>query len=113
MILRIATRNSSTWYPIKTTTTARGRSTRYSRPSWCTDKPAVAGNRGEHNAPARAGRRGEKVKNQTLEPRDIVVTHEVLAKKELSENITNTLLALLKRISLCRIVTRCTMYVAN
>ncbi len=41
---------------------ARGRSTRYSGQSWCTDKPAVAGDRGEHNAPARAGRRGEKVK---------------------------------------------------
>ncbi len=62
LILRIATHNSSTWYPVKTTTNARGRSTRWSGRSWCTGKPAVAGDRGEPEPPARAGRRGEKVK---------------------------------------------------
>ncbi len=62
MILRIATHNSSTWYPVKTATNARGRSTRWSGRSCCTDKPAAADDRGEPDAPARAGRRGEKVK---------------------------------------------------
>ncbi len=65
MILRIMIHNSCTWYPIKTTTNARGRSTRYSGQPWCTDKPTLAGDRGEHNTPARAGRRGEKVKYGT------------------------------------------------
>ncbi len=62
LILRIATHNSSTWYPVKTTTNARGRSTRWSERSCCTVKPAVAGDHGEPDAPLRAGRRGEKVK---------------------------------------------------
>ncbi len=62
LILRLAIHNSCTWYPIKTTTNARGLSTRCRGQPWCTDKPAVAGDCGKHNTPAMAGRRGEKVK---------------------------------------------------
>ncbi len=32
---------------------------------WCTDQPAVAGDRGEHNAPAMAGCHGEKDMEET------------------------------------------------